>query len=141
MKWTNRFLDLAAHIAEWSKDPSTKVGCVIVGKDREILTTGFNGIPRGVADSPNRLERPTKYMWVCCAEQSAISQAARNGISLIGATAYTTHCPCSHCAKAIIQAGIKSVVFRNGATNTNKEEFVVSKTMFEEAKVSVQEIT
>tara|TARA_B100000614_G_scaffold120032_1_gene107586 strand:- start:48 stop:251 length:204 start_codon:yes stop_codon:yes gene_type:complete len=55
-KWDRRFIDLALHISGWSKDPSTKVGCVVVGEDREIRSTGFNGFPRGIDDSMERLE-------------------------------------------------------------------------------------
>ena len=55
-KWDQRFLKLAEHISGWSKDPSTKVGCVVVGEDREIRSTGFNGFPRGIADDAARLE-------------------------------------------------------------------------------------
>jgi len=54
-KWDERFLDLATHISGWSKDPSTKVGCVVVGEDREIRSTGFNGFPRGISDDNDRL--------------------------------------------------------------------------------------
>ena len=59
-KWDRRFLDLAAHIATWSKDPSTKVGCVVVGSDREIRSTGFNGFPRGISDDADRLQDRSK---------------------------------------------------------------------------------
>ena len=58
-KWDRRFLDLAAHISTWSKDPSTKVGCVVVGEDREIRSTGFNGFPRGIEDDEERLAELT----------------------------------------------------------------------------------
>ena len=54
-KWDKRFLDLAKHISDWSKDPSTKVGCIVVGEDREIRSTGFNGFPRGIEDKQERL--------------------------------------------------------------------------------------
>ena len=54
-KWDFRFIELARHIALWSKDPSTKVGCVVVGEDREIRSTGFNGFPRGIDDNAERL--------------------------------------------------------------------------------------
>ena len=56
-KWDRRFIELASHIAQWSKDPSTKVGCVIVGEDREIRSTGFNGFPRGIDDDDERRHR------------------------------------------------------------------------------------
>ena len=55
-KWDQRFIELAQHISGWSKDPSTKVGCIVVGEDREIRSTGFNGFPRGIADDSERLE-------------------------------------------------------------------------------------
>ena len=55
-KWDLRFLELARHISDWSKDPSTKVGCVVVGPDREIRSTGFNGFPRGIKDDDDRLQ-------------------------------------------------------------------------------------
>ena len=65
-KWDKRFLDLAAHISTWSKDPSTKVGCVVVGEDREIRSTGFNGFPRGIEDDEERLsDREQKYPLIC----------------------------------------------------------------------------
>jgi len=61
-KWDVRFVKLAMHIANWSKDPSTKVGCVVVGEDREIRSTGFNGFPRGIEDDEERLlDREQKY--------------------------------------------------------------------------------
>lgn len=111
-KWHNRFFQLAAHIAEWSKD-STKVGCVLVGTHNEILSTGYNGLPRGIdesADNGTRLRRPTKYSWTEHAERNAIYNAARNGIRLGGSSIYTNWFPCSDCARAIIQCGIVRVV-------------------------------
>ena len=65
-KWDKRFLELAKHISDWSKDPSTKVGCVVVGEDREIRSTGFNGFPRGIEDKiERREEREQKYPMIC----------------------------------------------------------------------------
>ena len=61
--WDQRFLDLAHHISLWSKDPSTKVGAVAVSDARAVLETGYNGIPRGVLDLSERMERPAKYIW------------------------------------------------------------------------------
>ena len=104
-KWDNRFLELAKHISGWSKDPSTKVGCVVVGEDREIRSTGFNGFPRGINDDAARLtDRDKKYPLICHAEENAIMHAARIGISLKGSTAYVTWPPCSRCARSLIQA-------------------------------------
>ena len=82
-KWDKRFLELAKHISLWSKDPSTKVGCVVVGEDREIRSTGFNGFPRGIEDDHGRLsDRAQKYPLICHAEENAIMHAAGGGVSL-----------------------------------------------------------
>ncbi len=112
MNWDDRFLDLAAHISFWSKDPSTKVGCVIVGPDREIRSTGYNGFPRGIEDRPERYaDRETKYPLICHAEENAIMHAARIGVSLKGCTAYITWPPCTRCARGLIQVGIDRAVY------------------------------
>lgn len=110
-KWHYRFLELADCIAAWSKDPSRGVGCVIVSPiSRQIVSTGFNGLPRGIEDRPERLERPAKYDLVCHAEVNAIVQCARNGVSPIGSTLYSTFFPCIQCALTIIQSGVVQVV-------------------------------
>lgn len=109
-KWDARFLDLARLLASWSKDPSTKVGCVVVGPDREIRSTGFNGFPRGVADDERLDDREAKYPLAVHAEENAVAHAARIGLSLKGCTAYTTFPPCTRCARLLIQAGVSEVV-------------------------------
>lgn len=108
-KWDERFLALAEHIADWSKDPSTQVGCVIVRPDRTIASVGYNGFPRGVGDHGHRLvSRPTKLAFTVHAEPNAI-MAARE--PLHGFTAYTwPFPPCAGCAGLIVQAGINRVV-------------------------------
>ena len=109
--WDVRFLKLAQHIASWSKDPSTKVGCVIVGPDREIVSTGYNGFPRGVSDDSYRYDdRNTKLHLICHAEENAVSHAARIGVSLRNTTAYVTWPPCPRCARSLVQAGVTKVV-------------------------------
>ncbi len=108
--WHQRFLDLSRTIAGWSKDPSRQVGAVIVSPSKQILSTGFNGLPRGVADRPERLERPVKYDLICHAEMNAIVQCARNGVSPVGCTIYSSFSPCVQCSLAIIQAGLAEVV-------------------------------
>lgn len=116
MNWDQKFLSLALQIASWSKDKSTKVGAVIVGADKEIISTGYNGMCRGINDDvPERHERPTKYMWFEHGERNAIYNAARLGVSTKGATIYVTSTPakfpcCADCARAIIQSGIVRVV-------------------------------
>jgi len=109
-KWDQRFLDLAATIATWSKDPDRGVGCVIAAPDRRVCATGFNGLPSGVEDLPDRLVRPVKYDLMCHAEANAIVQCARHGVSPIGGTIYSTFFPCVQCALMIIQAGISRAV-------------------------------
>ena len=84
-KWNRRFMDLAFMVASWSKDPSTKTGAVVVGPDREIRATGYNGLVRGVDDNkPERLERPTKYDFFEHAERNAVYNACLTGTSLKG---------------------------------------------------------
>ncbi len=140
-KWDGRFLNLAKHISEWSKDPSTKVGCVVVGIDREIRSTGFNGFPRGIEDSMDRLEdREQKYPLICHAEENAIMHAARIGISLKDCFAYVTWPPCSRCARSLIQAGVNEVVFPSDSEIPErwKDDFEIAIGMMEEAGVKVR---
>ncbi len=110
LKWNRRFLELTDVIARWSKDPSRGVGALIVSPSRQIMATGFNGLPRGFEDTPDRLQRPNKYDFVVHAELNALIQCARNGVSPIGATIYSSFSPCVNCAIAIVQAGIARVI-------------------------------
>jgi dCMP deaminase len=136
MNWPLRFLRLADHIAGWSKDPSTKVGCVIVGPDREIRSTGFNGFPRGVADDARLDDRPTKYELICHAEENAIMHAARIGVSLRGCVAYSTLHPCTRCARGLIQAGVVEIVVPSRPVPERwREDFEHARAMMGEAGV------
>ncbi len=140
-KWDKRFLALASHIAGWSKDPSTQVGCVVVGPDREIRSTGFNGFPRGIEDSIARLEnRELKYPLICHAEENAIMHAARIGISLKGCTAYVTWPPCSRCARSLIQAGVDEVVYPTESEIPERwgDDFEIATSMMNEAGLAVR---
>lgn len=141
-KWDRRFLELAKHISEWSKDPSTKVGCVVVGDDREIRSTGFNGFPRGIEDDPDRLEdREQKYPLICHAEENAIMHAARIGISLKGNTAYISWPPCSRCTRSLIQAGVNEVVFPAAVEVPERwrSDFDIAIAMMNEAGIAVRQ--
>jgi dCMP deaminase len=141
--WDARFLALAQHIAQWSKDPSTQVGCVVVGPDREIRSTGFNGFPRGIEDAPARLEnRETKYPLVCHAEENAIMHAARIGVALKGCHAYVTWPPCTRCARSLIQAGVSEIVHPAGLAIPDRwlEDFRISTDMLREANVLVRSV-
>ena len=142
-KWDLRFIGLAQHISKWSKDPSTKVGCVVVGEDREIRSTGFNGFPRGIDDDEDRLmDREKKYPLICHAEENAIMHAARIGVSLKDSTAYVTWPPCSRCARSLIQAGIKEIVYPETGKIPDRwiEDFTISDSMLNEAGVAVRSI-
>ena len=139
--WNERFLNLATHISDWSKDPSTKVGCVVVGPDREIRSTGFNGLPRGIEDNSERLNnREIKYPMICHAEENAIMHAARIGISLKGCTAYVTWPPCTRCARSLIQAGILTVIYPKNTEIPDRwaSDFELSINMFKEAGIELK---
>ena len=109
-KWHVRYLRLAHEVATWSKDPSTQVGCVLA-KDRRVISTGFNGFPRGISDDLNRLmDRDQKYLYTVHAEGNAIVTAALHGVSTDNSSAYITFLPCCQCSAQLINAGIKTVV-------------------------------
>ncbi len=123
-KWDKRFMELTEQIATWSSCLRRQVGAVIV-KDKRIMTTGYNGAPAGVQTCVEKgkclreeLHIPSGTHAETCyaahAEQNAIIQAAREGISLKGCKLYCTHQPCVVCAKMIINAGIKEVIYKEG---------------------------
>lgn len=140
-KWDNRFIKLAEHISSWSKDPSTKCASVIV-KGRRIVSTGYNGFATGVFDTESfYLNRDVKYLRVVHAEINALLFAKED---LTDATMYVyPFPPCSQCAAAIIQAGIKRVVTHQPTTEQLSrwsESFVEGSQMFIEADVSLEYI-
>ena len=108
-KWDMRFIDLAATVAQWSKDPSTKVGAVIVDDKKRVVSLGFNGFPRGANDSVLvHISREVKLKQIIHAEMNAILFAKQD---LTGHTIYVSPmAPCAQCASAIIQSGISRVV-------------------------------
>src|ERR1051325_7398663 len=123
MEWPQYLMGFALHAALKAKDPSSKVGCVVVGPDGEIRATGYNGIPRGVRDLPERLQRPAKDPRGSHPGGDAGAHAARVGVSLKGCTAYVTHHPCSRCARTLIQAGVAAVRVGPAVTMMPAEEF------------------
>lgn len=134
--WHLRFLELAAHVAQWSRDPSKKVGAVIVRPDKTIATLGFNGFARGVADEIERYEnKELKNEMVVHAEMNAILHAREplHGYSLY---VWPYH-PCSRCAAAIIQSGIKTIYSFAGKTENWKATIDLAQSMFSEAGVNV----
>jgi dCMP deaminase len=141
--WDRRFMLLAHQIAGWSKEKGRLVGAVIVGPDREIRSTGFNGFPRGVRDdveARHSRETGAKYLWSSHAERNAIYNAARIGVSVKGCILYVPWYPCSECAKAIIQSGIGEVVAYapDFAEPRWGAEYEVAQIMFGEAGVAVR---
>ena len=136
MNWDHYFLTIAKTVAAKSKD-TTKVGCVIVGEDKQILSTGWNGLARGVEELPERLERPAKYQWTTHSESNAIANAARSGVRLKGATLYCTHHPCASCAGLMIQAGIQCVFFDGGGVLVGNHDTEIARQQFAEAQVKV----
>jgi dCMP deaminase len=139
--WDERFMNLARHVAEWSKDRSTRVGAVIVGPSNEVRSIGYNGFPRGVDDDvPARHERPEKYLWVEHAERNAIYNAARAGISVAGCKMYLPWFPCMDCARAIVQSGIETLVAIQPDVNDPKwgEDFRRAIDLLKEAGIVVK---
>ena len=106
--WDERFLALAHHISQWSKDPSTKVGAVLVGTDKRQVALGYNGFPPGITDSNSRLaDRDAKLRYTLHAERNVLDNAH---FPTQGATLYVTHPPCCNCALSIISKGVTRVV-------------------------------
>lgn len=127
----------------FSKDPSTKVGALFLKpKTLEILTLGYNGMPRGIDETKEeRWERPTKYKYTEHAERNAVYNAARNGVSLIGSICIVTLFPCCDCARAIIQSGASTVISPDYNENSNhdrwRDSWNASQEMFDESGVNV----
>ena len=125
MKWDKYFLNIAENVKLKSKDRRTQIGAVIVGKDNEIVSTGYNSFPRGINDNvEERQIRPEKYYWIEHAERNAIYNAARIGVSLRDTTMYLTcGIPCSDCTKGIISSGIKKIYCKVQDTTRNREHW------------------
>lgn len=125
-KWDHRFMDMAHMVATWSScfTPGRAIGCVIV-KDKRVMTTGYNGAPAGLKTCKEKgycLRRKmgipsgtrAEICYAIHAEQNAIIQAAKLGVSIDGGTLYCTHQPCRVCAKMIVNAGIRRIVYQEG---------------------------
>ena len=143
-KWNYYFIEFALFIANLSKDPNTQVGCIVVGPDKEIRSTGYNGMPRGVNDDvPERNIRPLKYLFYEHSERNAIYNASLCGVSLKGCTLYVTMPPCADCARAIINSGIKRVYYlepygdkiRKGKNGNWRDSLPYTQEMFKEASI------
>ena len=122
MEWNRYFFNIAEEVKKKSKDKNTQIGAVIVGKDKEIVSTGYNSFPRGIDDEKeDRQEKPEKYFWFEHAERNAIYNAARIGVSTKGCTIYLTcDIPCADCARGIINAGIIKIYAKKGLVQNLK---------------------
>lgn len=145
MTWCEYFFNLIPNIRSKSKDKHTQVGCVIVGPDNEIRSTGYNSFVRGINDNvPERFERPEKYFWMEHSERNAIYNAARMGMALKGCTIYMDGIPCMDCARGIVQAGIIRVMVNMvehaiwKSPRYKAEELEKSLTLLKEAGVEVE---
>ena len=136
-KWCQRWLALALNVADWSKDPSTKVGAAIFRLDNTPISFGYNGLPRNVEDTDVRLQnRELKYKLTVHAEANAILNAAKCGASLHGTVMAVTHPPCPNCAALIIQSGI-SIVIVQDVKDFERWEPDLSYSILKEAGVNV----
>ena len=140
LKWERRFLALAQHIAQWSKDPSTQVGAVIVDADKRVVGMGYNGFPRGVYDTQFRYEdREEKYPRVIHAEMNAILNATHSvkDCALFSWPLNT----CARCAGMIIQAGICTVYAQATELKTNNPRWIpewhIAQEMYKEAGITI----
>ena len=140
------FMGKVYEIARKSKDPRTKIGAILV-IDGHAPLEGYNGIPKGVMDLPERLQRPEKYSWIEHGERNILNMAAKFGIKTVGGTLFTQGLPCVDCARGIINCEIKNIVLHKQwedvstkLTNgrTWMEHYHKSKIMFDESGVSVR---
>ena len=142
ISWDEYFMGVAMLASQRSKDPSTQVGACIVDEDKRILSTGYNGFPKGCSDDEfpwNRDESAgeTKYQYVVHAELNAILNAS--GKKLAGSTLYVGLFPCNECAKAIIQAGIKEVIYLSDKYH-GTPPMEASRKMLEAAGIKLEQI-
>lgn len=118
MHWQRLFMLMAGVCSLKSKD-SRKVGAVAVAADNRVLETGFNGIPRGVRDLPERMQKPDKYLFTGHAEENLVAHAARP--RLAGSTVYVTHMCCAGCARLMINAGVARILHGNGKFSASSQ--------------------
>ena len=112
VEWMIYFDTILTAVKNKSKDPRTKVGCVLI-RDKRIITTGFNGLPEGVEDLEKRYTSSIKYDYIVHAEVNALMQCARYQIGSDGTIAFVTHPPCVECTKLLIQAGVRTIYVRD----------------------------
>lgn len=142
ISWDEYFMGVAKLSAKRSKDPNTQVGCCIINEDKRIVAVGYNGMPRGCVDEnfPWNVRQgelqETKYAYVVHAELNAILNATT---PLKGCSLYVTLFPCNECMKAIIQAGIKEVIYEDNKYE-GKDFDLASKKMQQSAGIKIRQI-
>ena len=141
--WDDLFMTMAYLVASKSKDRRAHIGAVIVGPDKEVRSTGYNGFVRGLNDDvPERHEKPEKFFWTEHGEKNAIYNANLIGVSLKDCIMYTNGMPCMGCARGIIQSGIREVIVDGEWNKDNskkwKEQSRRSLEMFEEVGVGIR---
>ena len=145
LTWDEYFMNVAKLSAMRSKDPNTQVGACIVDNTNRILSIGYNGTPNGFNDNNfpwDRIGNPleTKYLYVCHAELNAILNFPGERKSLHGSRLYVSLFPCNECAKAIIQSGIKEIVYEEDKYK-DTDGVIASKRMFDECGVIYRQIS
>lgn len=144
LNWDEYFMFIAKLTAMRSKDPNTQVGACIVSSDNRILSIGYNGTPNGYSDSVfpwDREGKPldTKYLYVCHAELNAILNFRGGRRELENSKIYVDLFPCNECAKAIIQCGIKEVIYLNDKYSET-DSVIASKIMFDTCGVKYRQV-
>lgn len=116
--WDKFFMSMAYLVGKKSKDPSTKIGSVIVGNNNEIISIGYNGLPRNIKDLPNRYKRPLKYNLAIHSEENSIINCTHTGTSCKGCRIYVPLLPClERCTPRIIQSGITEIIIDKRMTD------------------------
>lgn len=138
-KWDKRYMKMAKLISTWSKDPSTKVGAILVGEKGQIISTGYNGFARGIDDSEERYNnRELKYKYIVHGEMNCVFNAIHSNADPRNSTLYVYGLPiCHDCAKSIIQVGIKRIVICK-IKDTWKESCDLAFSMFDEVGIKYE---
>ena len=143
MSWDEFFMRMVYLTSSKSKDPRTRIGAILIKKgDVDPLSSGYNGFPRGVVDFECRYaDRNLKHKMICHAEFNCIINAARKGVGTIGTILYTQAPVCHECAKSIIQAGVREIVYHKQFPDMTQEwveSSILAKQMLNEAGVYVR---
>jgi len=143
VSWDEYFMTMIFLVAMKSKDKRCHNGCVVVGPHNEVRSVGYNSFPRRINDDvPERQEKPEKYFWMEHSERNAIYNATLMGVSLHDCRMFVTGVPCTDCARAIIQSGIREVIVDKEFNDWNSDKWVEhekrTKQMFEETGVKLR---